>query len=96
MASSIDELSINYEDNGMLLVKQIDKEILTRGTWSTILYRFQELNKQTQAYGDDKFALRRYKKRNDEYWMQSKFTISNKEQAKKIIDTLQKWIVAAA
>jgi hypothetical protein len=92
MAGQIDDITINYEEDGVQLVKEIDKAILSRGSWTTIVFRYQEWNKKDSAYGEDKFSLRRYKKKGEEYWQQSKFTISGAEQAKKIIETLQKWL----
>ena len=36
MAATIDELSIDYEDDGVLVVKELDREVLTRGAWTTM------------------------------------------------------------
>lgn len=92
MAATIDDITIAYEEDGVLLVKELDKDILTRGAWTTILFQFQEYDKAAQDYGPVKFSLRRYKKFKDEYRQQSKFNISNNEQARKIITTLAKWV----
>jgi len=92
MAESIDELTITYEEDGIETVKELDKEILTRGAWSTILFRYQDWNRSKGEYGPDKYSIRRYQKRNGQYQQKSKFNISSKEQAEKIIAALQKWI----
>ncbi len=92
MAENTDELSINYEEEGILVVKEIDKEILTKGSWTTILFRYQEFDKTTQEYGPDKFTIRRYQKRNGQYQTKSKFNISSAAQAQKIVETLAKWL----
>ncbi len=91
--ATIDELTVNYEENGQVVVQELDKVILTRGAWTTIIFRFQEWKNDTDSYGPDKYVIRRYKKTGGEFRMQSKFNISNKEQAKKIVDALQAWIV---
>ena len=92
MAENTDELSINYEEEGILVIKEIDKEILTKGAWTTILFRYQEFDKTTQEYGPDKFTIRRYQKRNGQYQTKSKFNISSAAQAQKIVETLAKWL----
>jgi hypothetical protein len=92
MAEKIDDITINYEENGVLLVKELDKEILTRGGWTTILFRYQEWSAKTQDYGPDKYMIRRYRKIGGEFRSQSKFAITNPDQARKIIDTLSKWL----
>ncbi len=92
MSTTIDELTIHYEEDGQCVVKEIDKAILSRGAWTTILFRFQEWKSDSDSYGPDKYTIRRYRKMGGEYKYQSKFTISSADQAKKIIEALSNWI----
>lgn len=92
MASEIDEITINYEEEGVQIVKELDKEILTKGAWTTILFRYQEYNRSKEEYGAEKYTIRRYQKRNGQYLPKSKFNISSAKQAQDIIDTLSRWI----
>lgn len=92
MNATVDDLSIQYEEEGVVTVKELDKQILTKGAWATIIYKYQDFDKRKQEYGPCKFSIRRYQKRNDEYRQKSKFNISSVDQANKIIDALQKWI----
>ena len=88
----IDEITINYEEDGLLLVKELDKEVLTKGLWTTMLFRYQEYDRKKQDYGPLKYSIRRYQKRDDQYVPKSKFNISSAKQAEKIIEILSKWI----
>jgi hypothetical protein len=92
MASTPEELTVTYEEDGIETVKELDKEILTKGAWCTIIYRYLDWNRAKQEYGPDKFTIRRYQKRGGEYQQKSKFNISSKDQAEKIIAALEKWI----
>ncbi len=92
MAETIDELTIEYVEDGITTTKELDKVVLTRGAWSTILFRYQDWDRSKEEYGPDKYSIRRYQKRNGEFRQKSKFNISNKEQAQKIIDALETWI----
>ena len=92
MASTVDELTIRYEEDGIETVKELDKQILTKGAWSTVIFRYQDWDRAKQAYGPDKYSIRRYQKRGGEYQQKSKFNISSKDQAEKIIAALQGWI----
>ena len=90
---TIDDLTVAYEDdNGHLIIKELDKVVLTRGAWTTILFRYQEWRPDRDDYGPDKYTLRRYKKSAGTYRPQSKFTISSPDQARKIIDALNGWL----
>jgi hypothetical protein len=92
MAENVDELTITYEDGGIETVKELDKKVLTKGAWATIMYRYQEWNRAKEEYSADKYTIRRYQKRNGEYQQKSKFNISSTDQAKAIIATLEEWI----
>jgi hypothetical protein len=91
MSATVEDLTINYEEDGVQIVKETGKEILSKGAWTTILYRFKNLDRKTGELGKDMYTIRRYQKRQGEYITKSKFNISSTEQAKKIIDTLTKW-----
>lgn len=92
MAETIDDITIEYEDGGVVTTKQLAKEVLTRGAWTTIVFKYQDWDNKTQDYGPIKYSIRRYQKRNNEFKIKSKFNISNKEQAKKVIDILSNWV----
>ena len=93
MASTVEELTITYSEDGTDIVKELDKEILSKGAWSTVIFRYQEWNRTKGEYGPEKYSIRRYQKRSGEYTQKSKFNISSKDQAKSIIAALEKWAV---
>ncbi|MCC6625140.1 MAG: hypothetical protein IT385_28090 [Deltaproteobacteria bacterium] len=92
MAEDIDDLSVNWDEGGTVTVEQLDKQILSRGSWVTILFKYREQNQKTQVWTPPKFTLRRYQKRNGVYRQQSKFNISSFAQAKAIVTALDHWI----
>lgn len=92
MAETVDELTVTYEDDGIETVKELDKKVLTKGAWATVMFRYQEWSKAKGEYGPDKYTIRRYQKRNGEYQQKSKFNISSVDQAKSIIAALEEWI----
>lgn len=92
MASDINELTVFFEQDGLCLVKELDKVILTKGAWTTILFKYQEYNRSKEDYSPIRFTIRRYRKIKGEYRQQSKFNISSQDQAQKIIQALQSWI----
>ena len=91
MAETVDELTVEYLEGEEMTVKELDKVILTKGAWATLMFRYQDLDHKTGEFGPDKYTIRRYQKRNGEYSQRSKFNISSKDQAKSVIDALKKW-----
>ena len=92
MATHPEELTVRYEEDGIETVRELDKEILTKGAWCTIIFRYQDWNRSKGEYGPDKYSIRRYQKRGGQYQQKSKFNISSRDQAEKIIAALQKWM----
>ena len=92
MSETIDDLTIAFSEEGTEKTKELDKHILSRGAWTTIMFRYQEWDNKIQDFGPIKFSIRRFQKRNDKYWLKSKFTISRDDQARKIIEVLKGWL----
>lgn len=91
MASTIDEITIEYLEGDTVTVKELEKVVLSKGAWTTIIFKYQDWDKRKEAFGPEKYSIRRYQKKNNEYRQKSKFNISSKDQAEKIIDVLTKW-----
>ncbi|EGL55128.1 MAG: hypothetical protein VX829_12780 [Pseudomonadota bacterium] len=91
MAETVDELTVEYHEGETMTVKELDKVILTKGAWATVMFRYQDLDRKTGEFGPDKYTIRRYQKRNGEYSQRSKFNISSRDQASQIINALTKW-----
>ncbi len=91
MASTVDELTIDYEEDGIKVVDELDKVILSKGAWATIIFRYRQWQPSKEEYSPEKYTIRRYRKMNGQYRPQSKFNISSKDQALKIIEALQRW-----
>lgn len=91
MAETIDEITVNYEDDGKIVVKELEKEILSRGAWTTIMFLYQDLDRKTGEYKDPKITIRRYKKASGVFRQQSKFNIGSAKQGKQIVETINKW-----
>ncbi|MFR6519233.1 MAG: hypothetical protein ACLUPV_08445 [Bilophila wadsworthia] len=91
MSSTPDEITIEYEESGQILIKELDKVILSKGAWTTILFRYQELDAETGESVRDTIAVIRSR---GEY-RQVKFNISSAEQARRVVDALSGWLADA-
>ncbi|MCG2633646.1 MAG: hypothetical protein J4A00_01795 [Gammaproteobacteria bacterium] len=92
MSETVDELTVNYSEGDLQKVKELDKIILSKGAWATIIYRYQDWVPAKEEYSADRYTIRRYQKRNGRYSPASKFNISSADQARKVIAALESWI----
>ncbi|WP_287153630.1 hypothetical protein [Candidatus Solincola tengchongensis] len=95
MFEDIEDATVNYEEDGVQVVQELDKEIISRGTWATVIFRYRQWEPSRGGYGPDRFTLRRYRRMGGEYRQQAKFNISSVEQARRIVEVLSRWIADA-
>jgi len=88
----VDDLTVNYEEEGVLVVEELDKVILSRGAWATVIFKYRQWQRGKGDYGPERFTIRRYRKIGGEYRQQAKFNISSVDQARKIIEALSAWV----
>ena len=86
---TVDDLSCQWEEDGEVTVEQLDKYVLTKGAWATIMYKYRE--RKVDGWTDPKVRVQRYRKQRGRYTSQSKFNISSPKQAKLIVEVLQQW-----
>jgi hypothetical protein len=91
MAETLEELTYNYEDEGTLVRKELDKVVLTKGSWATIMFLYQELDKATSKFRTPKIAIVRFKKFKGSYRKQSSFNVSSEKQARQITEIFEGW-----
>lgn len=92
MTETVDDITISFSENGVETTKELDKQVLTKGAWTTIMFKYQDWDNAKTDYGPIKYTIRRYQKRNNQYWQKSKFNISSMDQAKKIVEILNNWL----
>ena len=92
MSATADDLTVDYSEGGVRLVQELDKVVLSRGAWTTVVFKYREWEARRGDYGPVRFSVRRYQKRNDRYQPRSKFTISSADQARKLIAALGRWV----
>jgi hypothetical protein len=90
VASDIDEITIQYEEDGQVVVEELSKEILYRGAWTTILFLYRELDAKTGEFGPPKAGLRRYQKWQGTFRKKDAINITEKN-APALIAKLQEW-----
>jgi len=91
MAENINDITVNYEEEGEVLVEELEKVILNRGAWTSILFRYRERDRRTGEMGAPKATLRRFQKYQGVFKKRDAINLSA-ETARTLIDTLQNWL----
>src|SRR5215469_15589754 len=91
MAETLEDLTYDYEDEGTLVRKELDRAVLSKGSWATIMFLFQELDRQKGKFRPPMVAIVRFKKSKGSYRKQASFNISNEKQARQIAEVFENW-----
>lgn len=91
MAETIQEICITYEQDGATLIEELDKVVLTKGVWSTILFRYREFDQVAQKWGPAKATLRRFQKHQGAYKKRDTVNLTA-ATSKELITVLQEWL----
>ncbi|MBQ1265870.1 MAG: hypothetical protein IIY06_03765 [Proteobacteria bacterium] len=93
-AATIDEITVDYTDEelGCQTVKQLDKKVLSKGAWTTIMFLYSEWDRKNERWGAPKARIDRFQKRNGVYLSQSKFKFTSAKQARQIMDIFDEWM----
>jgi len=92
MSETVDDLTVAYTEGDLETVKELDKKVLSKGAWATLIFKYQSWDSGKESYTAPKYSIRRYQKRNGVYQAKSKFNISSNDQAQKIIEALTDWV----
>lgn len=91
MAENINDITVTYEEDGEVLVEELEKVILNRGAWTSILFRYRERDRQSGQMGPPKATLRRYQKYQGVFKKRDAINLSA-DTARTLIETLNQWL----
>ena len=92
MSEKIEDLTFDYtNEDGVLVRREVDRAVLSKGAWATIMYLYQDLDRSAGRYRAPKVAIVRYRKTNGVYRKQSSFNISSERQGRMIMEVLDRW-----
>lgn len=90
MSSDVEELTIQYEENGEVKVEELEKVVIQKGVWATVLFRYRDRNNKTGEWNPPKAALRRFRKMGGFYRKQDSVNISERS-APLLVAKLSEW-----
>lgn len=91
MAENINDITVTYEEDGDVLVEELEKVILNRGAWTSILFRYRERDRQSGQMGPPKATLRRYQKYQGVFKKRDAINLSA-DTARTLVETLNQWL----
>ncbi|HNZ04133.1 MAG TPA: hypothetical protein PLY68_04395 [Myxococcota bacterium] len=93
-SEEIDEITVEYEEDGIQVVREEAKKVIARGAWPVLMFKYREWSRSDNDFGEPRYTIRKYRKRDGTYRLEAKFNIGKPEQAAEIARTLAEWAAA--
>ncbi len=93
---SLDELSYDLEEDGALVRRTLEQSVLRRGAWATVLFLYQELDREASVWRAAKIAVVRFQKMHGRYRKHSSFPIATEAEARELLSVIEAWLPALA
>lgn len=90
-----EDMSLDTEQDGIQVVKQLDKAVLSRGAWVTIAFLYEEWDPEANKFGPPKVTLRKFRRYHGGYKQEAKFNISTLQEAATLAHKLLDWAATA-
>ena len=92
MARTVDELTVNWTEAGVLKVRELDKAVLsTSSSWATVAFLLQEHDAEEGGWRAPKVSIRRYRKRGGKLHVDKHLTLSTEKQASELAAAIGAW-----
>jgi hypothetical protein len=91
ISDALDELSYEQEADGVLVREQLDRVVLTRGTWAMVMFLYRDLDRDTGAWRAPRMAIVRFQKWRGGYRKHSAFNVSTAAEARELCEVLARW-----
>ena len=94
-ADPLADLTVRFEEAGVVQVEELARVVLAASpTWATLAFLAHERDRATGAWKAPRVSLRRYKKRGGRFIVDKHFTLTNRNQAEVLRQTLASWFDA--
>ncbi len=92
LTADLDELDFNVDgDDGQMVRRQLEKVVLSRGVWATVLFLYQDRDRQTGDWKAPRMSIVRFQKWKGAYRKHSGFSVTDQEQANALLEVFERW-----
>jgi len=94
-ADPLAELTVRFVEAGVVQVEELARVVLAASpTWATLAFLAHERDRDTGDWKAPRVSLRRYKKRGGRFIVDKHFTLTNRNQAQLLAQSLASWFDA--
>jgi hypothetical protein len=91
----LDDIRWDWEEDGRLVRRELERKTFARGGWATVMFLFQELELETDAWQPPKVAIVRFQKVRGLWKKHAAWNLAGADEAHAVAATLGAWFAPA-
>lgn len=90
----LDDIRWDWEEDGRLVRRELDRRTFARGGWATIVFLYEELDVAADAWKDRRVAIVRFQKVRGLWKKHAGWNLDGEREAQDLAATLAAWFTA--
>jgi len=90
----LDDIRWDWEEDGRLVRREVDRRTFARGGWATVMFLFQELDSERDAWQDARVAIVRFQKVRGLWKKHAAWNLAGADEARAVAGQLERWFGA--
>ena len=90
----LDEIRWDWEEDGRLVRRELDRRTFARGGWATILFLYEELDPERDAWKPARVAVVRFQKVRGLWKKHAAWNLDGEREAREVKAALDAWFPA--
>ena len=87
----LDEIRWDWEEDGRLVRRELDRRTFARGGWATILFLYEELDLEADAWKPARVAVVRFQKVRGLWKKHAAWNLDGEREAREVVAALDAW-----
>ncbi len=92
----LDDIRWDWEEDGRLVRRELDRRTFARGGWATVLFLFQELDLERDAWQPAKVAVVRFQKLRGLWKKHAAWNLAGETDVASVVEALTAWFAPDA
>ena len=87
----LDDIRWDWEEDGRLVRREVDRRTFARGGWATVLFLYEELDAAADTWKPARVAVVRFQKVRGLWKKHAAWNLDGEREAREVIDALVAW-----
>jgi hypothetical protein len=96
IVEELDDIRWDWEEDGRLVRRELDRRTFARGGWATVLFLYEELDASVDRWKPARVAIVRFQKVRGLWKKHAAWNLDGEQEAREVIGALSAWFQSSS